>query len=77
MNTNLIKRLHNFRQEFSYPIKNLSENHHANECGCYRMRENTFDVIKYINTYRILMILVPLESEQKALSNDTKIIKIR
>ena len=41
------------------------------------LRGNTFDTTTHINTYRILMILVPLESEEKALSNDTKIIKIR
>ena len=39
-----------------------SENHHANECGCYRMRGNPFGATNYINTYRILTILVPLES---------------
>ena len=38
---------------------------------------NTFDAINYINTFRILMILVPLESAFSPLLNDTKIIKIR
>ena len=41
------------------------------------MRENTFDATKDINTYRIFMIFVSFESEQKGLYNDTKIMKIR
>ena len=55
----------------------MSEEHQANECGCYRMRGNTFDATKYINTHRIFTILVPLESGHKALSDGAKIIKIR
>ncbi len=54
-----------------------SENHHANECECYRMRGNTFDAINYINMYRILMILASFEGAFKALFHGIKVIKIR
>ena len=54
-----------------------SRSHHANECGCYRMRRNTFGTTNYINTYRIFMIFISFESPSKGLSNGAKIIKIR
>ena len=41
------------------------------------MRGNTFDAIKYINTFRVLMIFFSLKSAEKGFQNDAKIIKIR